>query len=172
MKKIACLSALACLLAVSTGSAVAKNTVYLGFAKGEMQGVMEQVIGFNLKYHYEQQYNPISWLASFTEIEGNYIKFNGMYHKGQYYGVTVGPLYHLNNWAGVYSIIGLGYGKAHANDTKCYDLNQKKSATGFSYAAGIQLNPHKHITLDIGYEKSRVGTIDIGSWIFGIGCHF
>ncbi|WP_338400678.1 hypothetical protein, partial [Bacillus licheniformis] len=39
MKKIACLSALACVLAVSAGSAMAQSTVTGGYAQSDYQGV-------------------------------------------------------------------------------------------------------------------------------------
>ena len=56
MKKIACLSALAAVLAVSAGTAVAAtSTVTGGYAQSDMQGVMNKTNGFNLKYRRRQQ---------------------------------------------------------------------------------------------------------------------
>ena len=53
MKKIACLSALAAVLAVSAGTAVAAtSTVTGGYAQSDYQGVMNKANGFNLKYRY------------------------------------------------------------------------------------------------------------------------
>ncbi len=70
MKKIACLSALAAVLAVSAGTAVAAtSTVTGGYAQSDMQGVMNKTNGFNLKYRYEQDNNPLGVIGSFTYTE-------------------------------------------------------------------------------------------------------
>lgn len=70
MKKIACLSALACVLAVGAGSAFAgQSTVTAGYAQGDAQGVQNKVKGFNLKYRYEQDNNPLGVISSFTYLE-------------------------------------------------------------------------------------------------------
>ncbi len=50
MKKIACLSALAAVLAFSAGTAVAAtSTVTGGYAQSDAQGVANKMSGFNLK---------------------------------------------------------------------------------------------------------------------------
>jgi opacity protein-like surface antigen len=70
MKKIACLSALAAVLAVSAGTAVAAtSTVSGGYAQSDMQGVMNKANGLNLKYRYEQDNNPLGVIGSFTYTE-------------------------------------------------------------------------------------------------------
>ena len=111
MKKIACLSALAAVLAVSAGTAVAAtSTVTGGYAQSDMQGVMNKANGFNLKYRYEQDNNPLGVIGSFTYTEKDRSE-NGAYNKGQYYGITAGPAYRLNDWASIYGVVGVGYGK-------------------------------------------------------------
>ena len=51
MKKIACLSALAAVLAFTAGtSGAATSTVTGGYAQSDSQGQMNQMGGFNLKY--------------------------------------------------------------------------------------------------------------------------
>jgi len=111
MKKIACLSALAAVLAVSAGTAVAAtSTVTGGYAQSDMQGVMNKTNGFNLKYRYEQDNNPLGVIGSFTYTEKDRTE-NGSYNKGQYYGITARPAYRLNDWASIYCVVGVGYGK-------------------------------------------------------------
>ncbi len=70
MKKIACLSALAAVLAFSAGTAVAAtSTVTGGYAQSDAQGVANKMSGFNLKYRYEQDDNPLGVIGSFTYTE-------------------------------------------------------------------------------------------------------
>ena len=96
MKKIACLSALAAVLAVSAGSAfAATSTVTGGHAQSDAQGVANKANGFNLKYRYEQDNNPLGVIGSFTYTEKDRTE-DGVYNKGQYYGITAGPAYRLN----------------------------------------------------------------------------
>ncbi|SUB17686.1 Outer membrane protein X precursor [Pantoea agglomerans] len=105
MKKIACLSALACVLAVSAGSAMAQSTVTGGYAQSDYQGVANKANGFNLKYRYEDGSNPLGWIGSFTYTEKDNTD-SGIYNKGQYYGVTGGPAFRLNDWASIYGVVG------------------------------------------------------------------
>ncbi|ALB66190.1 outer membrane protein OmpX [Cronobacter dublinensis] len=170
MKKIACLSALACVLAVSAGSAVAGTaTVTGGYAQSDAQGVMNKMNGFNLKYRYEfDDTNPLGVISSFTYTEKDRTE-DGIYNKGQYYGITAGPAYRLNDWASIYGVVGVGYGKAQATadgdkaDTSDY---------GFSYGAGLQFNPVQDVALDFSYEQSRIRNTDVGTWIAGVGYRF
>lgn len=74
MKKIACLSAVAaCVLAVSAGTAFAgQSTVSAGYAQGDFQGVANKADGFNLKYRYEFDNNPLGVIGSFTHGKGRF----------------------------------------------------------------------------------------------------
>ena len=100
MKKIACLSALACVLAVATGSAMAQSTVTGGYAQSDYQGVANKANGFNLKYRYEDGSNPLGWIGSFTYTEKDRTE-DGIYNKDQYYAITGGPAFRLNDWASI-----------------------------------------------------------------------
>lgn len=170
MKKIACLSALACVLAVSAGSAMAQSTVTGGYAQSDMQGVANKANGFNLKYRYENGSDPLGWIGSFTYTEKD--RTDGdLYNKGQYYGITAGPAYRLNDWASIYGVVGIGYGKFQQNDTVIRDKSDS-SDVGISYGAGLQFNPMQNVALDVGYEQSRIRNTDIGTWIAGVGYSF
>ncbi|TGD33438.1 hypothetical protein C9F07_34590, partial [Salmonella enterica subsp. enterica serovar Poona] len=106
MKKIACLSALAAVLAFSAGTAVAAtSTVTGGYAQSDAQGVANKMSGFNLKYRYEQDDNPLGVIGSFTYTEKDRTNGAGDYNKGQYYGITAGPAYRLNDWASIYGVV-------------------------------------------------------------------
>lgn len=140
MKKIACLSALAAVLAFSAGTAVAAtSTVTGGYAQSDAQGVANKMSGFNLKYRYEQDDNPLGVIGSFTYTEKDRTNGAGDYNKGQYYGITAGPAYRLNDWASIYGVVGVGYGKFQTTDYPTY--KHDTSDYGFSYGAGLQFNP-------------------------------
>ena len=163
-------SALAAVLAVSAGTAVAAtSTVTGGYAQSDYQGVMNKANGFNLKYRYEQDNNPLGVIGSFTYTEKDRSE-NGAYNKGQYYGITAGPAYRLNDWASIYGVVGVGYGKFQ-NAASPAD-NHTTSDYGFSYGAGLQFNPIENVALDVSYEQSRIRSVDVGTWIAGVGYRF
>ncbi|AHF73121.1 outer membrane protein X [Candidatus Sodalis pierantonius str. SOPE] len=172
MKKIACLSALACVLAVAAGSATAgESTVSAGYAQGDLQGVANKANGFNLKYRYEWDNDqPLGVISSFTYIEKNRAE-SGDYDKGQYYGFTAGPAWRINDWASLYGVVGLGYGKSISN---AQDGNRRGSSSdvGVAYGAGLQFNPMENVALDVSYEQSRIRSTDVGTWIAGVGYRF
>ncbi|MDY0970301.1 outer membrane protein OmpX [Siccibacter turicensis] len=170
MKKIACLSALAAaVLAVSAGTAVAAtSTVSGGYAQSDYQGVANKAGGFNLKYRYEDDVNPLGWIGSFTYTQKTDDRFDS-HNKNQYYGLTAGPAYRLNDWASIYGVVGVGYGKYQSND---YPFHDSVSDYGFSYGAGMQFNPVENVALDFSYEQSRIRNVDVGTWIAGVGYRF
>ncbi len=171
MKKIACLSALAAVLAFSAGTAVAAtSTVTGGYAQSDAQGAANKMNGFNLKYRYEQDNNPLGVIGSFTYTEKDRTDASGDYNKTQYYGITAGPAYRLNDWASIYGVVGVGYGK-FKNAASPAD-NHSTSDYGFSYGAGLQFNPIENVALDFSYEQSRIRSVDVGTWIAGVGYRF
>lgn len=163
MKKIACLSALAAVLAFSAGSAVAStSTVTGGYAQSDAQGAANKMNGFNLKYRYEQDNNPLGVIGSFTYTEKDRTDASGDYNKTQYYGITAGPAYRLKtDWASIYGVVGVGYGKFQ-NAASPAD-NHSTSDYGFSYGAGLQFNPIENVALDFSYEQSRIRSVDVGT---------
>ena len=170
MKKIACLSALAAVLAVSVGTAsAATSTVTGGYAQSDAQGVQNKMNGFNLKYRYEADNSPLGVIGSFTYTEKDRFEY-GTYNKGQYYGVTAGPAYRLNDWASIYGVVGVGYGKFQQSEDQVKTASN--SDYGFSYGAGLQFNPIEDVALDFSYEQSRIRNVDVGTWIAGVGYRF
>ncbi len=172
MKKIAFLSALACVLAVTAGSATAgDSTVTAGYAQGDAQGIINKASGFNLKYRYEwDNTNPWSAIGSFTYLEKNQLS-DGNYQKGQYYGFTAGPAFRINDWASIYGVVGIGAGKFTNNATEVRDTHSNNDV-GVSYGAGLQFNPMDNVALDVSYEQSRIRSVDVGTWIAGVGYRF
>ena len=150
MNKIARFSALAVVLAASVGTTAfaATSTVTGG--------------------RYEQDNNPLGVIGSFTYTEKDRSE-SGVYKKGQYYGITAGPAYRLNDWASIYGVVGVGYGKFQDNS---YPNKSDMSDYGFSYGAGLQFNPIENVALDFSYEQSRIRNVDVGTWIAGVGYRF
>ena len=142
MNKIARFSALAVVLAASVGTTAfaATSTVTGGYAQS----------------------------GSFTYTEKDRSE-SGVYKKGQYYGITAGPAYRLNDWASIYGVVGVGYGKFQDNS---YPNKSDMSDYGFSYGAGLQFNPIENVALDFSYEQSRIRNVDVGTWIAGVGYRF
>ncbi|MCS3430862.1 outer membrane protein OmpX [Klebsiella sp. BIGb0407] len=169
MKKIVCLSALAFALTLSAGTAsAATSTVTAGYAQGDMQGKLNKAKGFNLKYRYENE-SALGYIGSLTYIEKDATR-GGVYSKGEYYGVTAGPAYRLNDWVSAYGVIGLGHGK-YQTVQNVFDRSSN-SDYGFSYGAGLQFNPIENVALDFSYEQSRIRHVDVGTWIVGAGYSF
>ncbi|WP_027712355.1 outer membrane protein OmpX [Dickeya chrysanthemi] len=170
MKKIACLSALACVLAVSAGSAVAgESTVSLGYAQGDAQSQMNKLPGFNLKYRYEFD-NQFGVVGSFTYLQDSQT-IGTTYNKAQYYGFSAGPSFRFNDWASIYGLVGVSAGKFTFNETNG-SSNGSSSDAGFVYGAGLQFNPVQNVAFDVGYEQSRIRSVDVGSWNVGVGYRF
>lgn len=169
MKKIACLSALACALTLSVGTASAvTSTVTGGYAQGDMQGEQNKAKGFNLKYRYENE-TALGYIGSLTYIEKDSTR-DGIYNKGQYYGITAGPAYRINDWVSAYGVIGLGYGKFQTVESLVD--HHATSDYGFSYGGGLQFNPMENVALDFSYEQSRIRHVDVGTWMVGAGYRF
>ncbi|VTM16187.1 Outer membrane protein X precursor [Raoultella terrigena] len=89
--------------------------------------------------------------------------------KASYYGITAGPAYRINDWASIYGVVGVGYGKFQDNS---YPNKADMSDYGFSYGAGLQFNPIENVALDFSYEQSRIRNVDVGTWIAGVGYRF
>ncbi len=76
--------------------------------------------------------------------------------------MTGGPAFRLNDWASIYGVVGIGYGKFQQNDTSSRDKTDS-SDVGFSYGAGLQFNPVQDFAVDVGYEQSRIRNVDVGT---------
>ncbi len=130
---------------------------------------MNKMGGFNLKYRYEEDNSPLGAIGSFTYTEKSRTASSGDYNKNQYYGITAGPAYRINDWASIYGVVGVGYG----NQTTEYPTYKHDTSDyGFSYGAGLQFNPMENVALDFSYEQSRIRSVDVGTWIAGVGYRF
>ncbi len=112
---------------------------------------------------------PLGVIGSFTYTEKSRTASSGDYNKNQYYGITAGPAYRINDWASIYGA-GVGYGKFQTTEYPTY--KHDTSDYGFSYGAGLQFNPMENVALDFSYEQSRIRSVDVGTWIAGVGYRF
>lgn len=122
---------------------------------------MNKMGGFNLKYRYEEDNSPLGVIGSFTYTEKSRTASSGDYNKNQYYGITAGPAYRINDWASIYGVVGVGYGKFQTTEYPTY--KHDTSDYGFSYGAGLQFNPMENVALDFSYEQSRIRSVDVGT---------
>ncbi|STP78353.1 outer membrane protein X [Escherichia coli] len=76
----------------------------------------------------------------------------------------------FNDWASIYGVVGVGYGKFQTTEYPTY--KHDTSDYGFSYGAGLQFNPMENVALDFSYEQSRIRSVDVGTWIAGVGYRF
>ncbi|XPE41105.1 outer membrane protein OmpX [Shigella flexneri] len=169
MKKIACLSALAAVLAFSAGTAVAVTSSYGWLRSERCSGRSEQMNGFNLKYRYEQ--DNTRWVLSVPSLTlKKVVPMLWRLQQNPVYGITAGPAYRLNDWASIYGVVGVGYGKFQ-NAASPAD-NHTTSDYGFSYGAGLQFNPNRKRCSGLLLEQSRIRSVDVGTWIAGVGYRF
>ncbi|MCW0136209.1 outer membrane protein OmpX [Escherichia coli] len=163
MKKIACLSQHwpQFWLSPQVLPVAATSTVTGGYAQSDAQGQMNKMGGFNLKYRYEEDNSPLGVIGSFTYTEKSHTASSGDYNKNQYYGITAGPAYRINDWASIYGVVGVGYGKFQTTEYPTY--KHDTSDYGFSYGAGLQFNPMENVALDFSYEQSRIRSVDVGT---------
>ena len=118
----------------------------------------------------EEDNSPLGVIGSFTYTEKSRTASSGDYNKNQYYGITAGPAYRINDWASIYGVVGVGYGKFQTTEYPTY--KHDTSDYGFSYGAGLQFNPMENVALDFSYEQSRIRSVDVGTWIAGVGYRF
>ncbi len=60
-------------------------------------------------------------MGSFTYTEKSRTASSGDYNKNQYYGITAGPAYRINDWASIYGVVGVGYGKLQTTEYPTYN---------------------------------------------------
>lgn len=136
MKKIVCFLVLVVVLVFFVGIVVVVIFIVIGgYVQSDVQGVVNKMSGFNLKYCYEQDDNLLGVIGFFIYIEKDCINGVGDYNKGQYYGIIVGLVYCLNDWVSIYGVVGVGYGKFQMIDYLIYKYDI--SDYGFFYGVGL-----------------------------------
>ncbi|CCW31106.1 Ail/Lom family outer membrane beta-barrel protein [Xenorhabdus nematophila] len=156
--------------------AAGESTFSVGYAQSHVkfqnEKFKENPKGFNIKYRYEFDNN---WgvMGSFTYTHQGYDFHNGRRKVASadldYYSLTAGPAYRINEYISAYGLIGLAHGKAEAK-TSGYSHNENK--TKLAYGAGLQINPIPNVAIDASYEYSKFNEVKVGTWMLGVGYRF
>lgn len=184
-------------LATITGNAfaaVSSNTLSLGYTHATVKtpdNGKHDLKGTNFKFRHEFS----SWLGlmgSFT-LAKNENNHNGWYQgygydkdagkwvqdklmygkviteKQQYYSLSVGPSFRLNDYVSAYALAGASQTKSTVS-TRQGKISDKHTA--ISYSAGVQVNPVKNWAIDVAYEGSGSGDWSTSAFIIGVGYRF
>ncbi|MBK4775322.1 outer membrane protein OmpX [Candidatus Pantoea edessiphila] len=171
MKKYAYSFVLACIMFLYINVSHAHIAIIGGVAHGSSKKMPIDSSGVNLKYRYEHEIYPISWINSFMYTSINKFQDN-FYLKSQYYSICTGPSFRLNNWSSIYGGLGLGYGKFQSRHTVVINNKFLFSNFGPSLMMGIQFNPTKNFFIDLGYEAGIMKDNNINNVVAGIGYSF
>lgn len=154
-------------------AAADNHTVSLGYAHSKVEDA-RSIDGINLQYRYEWN-SPLSILASFSYLKGDN---SDAYHDAwgdsykynvdmKYYSLLAGPAYRINDYLSFYGLLGVAHAKAEGSykwrnsvgadgQDGHLNINASSNATSFAYAAGVVINPVDYLSVNIGYEGTRV----------------
>lgn len=173
MKKIMTVALTALIFcSISTANAENdKNTVSVGYAHTAVSGFLSgNVLGINLKYHWEDLDSGLGVIAStsynemdITNIDGGKVKLGTF---------LLGPSYRFNEYFTLYAMAGAANAKYESNIA---DDDQTK----FTYGLGFQVNPANNWAIDASYQYAKFNTaydshphVDTGTWVLGVGYSF
>ncbi|CDH03764.1 Ail/Lom family outer membrane beta-barrel protein [Xenorhabdus bovienii] len=180
MKKLVLASLVAAGMSiVSMGACAAgESTISAGYAQSHVKSggdkLKENPKGFNIKYRYEFD-NNWSVIGSLAYTHQGYEYYYGGHKTGtvdlDYYSLTAGPAYRINEYVSAYGLVGSGHGKVEAKN-KINGSSHSENKTELAYAAGLQINPIPNIAIDASYEYSKLGEVKVGTWMIGVGYRF
>lgn len=165
MKKLLCRLSVFTVIFFQASVFAGKGSVTAGYSQGDFQGVVNKATGVNAKIRYEFDDGIWGGVSAFNYLEHRRTGSSGQYLKEQYGSATFGPSLRVNNWFSLYALAGIGAGSRQLTETD--DLRY-----GVAYGAGIQVNPVDAFVIDIGYEQSRIHSVDVVTWTTGIGYRF
>lgn len=178
MKKTLLASSLIACLSIASVNvyAAGENSISVGYAQSHVKGngytLSNDPKGFNLKYRYELDDN---WgvVGSFAYTHQGYDFFYGSNKVGNgdvdYYSVTMGPSFRINEYVSLYGLLGAAHGKV---ESSVFDRSASVSKTSMAYGAGVQFNPLPNFVIDASYEYSKLDSIKAGTWMLGAGYRF
>ena len=188
MKKTTLFVLLSSLL--TSGAALASHHSFsVGYAQSKVED-FKRIGGLNLQYRYESVL-PVSLIAAFSWQEGSDNIGNGsgsfdVINKRseidiKYYSLLAGPAYRINSLISLYAAGGFARTKATGNTQRQMNNNSIKRRalygreTSFAYGAGIIINPRDYLTVNLGYEGTRINMADdhrINGFNIGVGYRF
>ncbi|EKN4774180.1 MULTISPECIES: attachment invasion locus protein Ail [Yersinia] len=178
MKKTLLASSLIACLSIASVNvyAASESSISIGYAQSHVKEngytLDNDPKGFNLKYRYELDDN---WgvIGSFAYTHQGYDFFYGSNKFGHgdvdYYSVTMGPSFRINEYVSLYGLLGAAHGKVKSS---VFDESISASKTSMAYGAGVQFNPLPNFVIDASYEYSKLDSIKVGTWMLGAGYRF
>lgn len=168
---------------ISSSAALADNhTVSAGYAQSKIEHLYNMK-GFNLQYRYETDF-PVGVLVSATYLSGDKEEWAGSGWDYQYakldtksYSLQTGPVYRFNSLASIYGTVGFSYNKVKAYyEDRWLWAEASENKTEFAYGAGVIINPINNLSINVGYEGSRLTLLDehvrFNGFNIGIGYRF
>lgn len=143
-----------------------RTSAYLGYQHGELKdfGAMD---GANLKLHYETEY-PIGIMGSVSVMKNGWGKNLSSRRKNktgdketphrsaEYYSVTVGPTFRLNDSVSLYALTGLAHTKVKLPSQGIIPADDAVTASNkFAYGFGMITNVTDNLSMTVGYEGSK-----------------
>lgn len=153
-----------------------RNSLSLGYAQSNVNASMKSLYdnprGINIKYRFELNDN-LGFVSSFVYTRQGY----DFYYAGRkvgdaeldYYSLSAGPVYRINNYVSVYGLLGAANGRAESHLMGDSASERKTSAV---FGAGLQFNPFPNWVVDASYEYTKLGGVKFGTWMTGIGYRF
>ncbi|MBH5326249.1 outer membrane beta-barrel protein [Salmonella enterica] len=157
-------------------AAAPQHTISGGYAQSNLkaggQSADDKPKGVNVKYRYE--FNEKWGVASSFTYTGQSYDF---YYAGSkvgdadldYYSLSAGPAYRINDYFSVYGLVGFAHGRI-TSDVFWHPSSESK--TSGVYGAGLQFNPFPNWVVDASYEYTKLGDVKVGTWTAGIGYRF
>ena len=147
-------------VAASSSVFADNHTFSLGYAQTEVEGFTD-LKGINAQYRYEWD-SPFSLLASVSYMERKVTMVdapNEIYKtKVAYTSFLLGPAYRFNNVVSAYALVGVA--KIDSKDDEYDDVgfvgSESNSATELAYGAGVIVNPIQNLSINVGYEGSKL----------------
>ncbi|MCP1437313.1 putative virulence related protein PagC [Erwinia persicina] len=184
--KITALALVCSGLLVSTGVLADSHTLSVGYAQSKVED-FKNIRGVNVQYRYEWD-SPVSIIGSFSYMKGDdsyserveaFDDISGYDGKTdvKYYSFMAGPAWRINDYVSLYALAGMAHTKVEDKTTylSAYSEEDNASKTSFAYGAGVAINPTDYLSVNIGYEGTRVkfnDNVAINGFNIGLGYRF
>lgn len=151
------------------------HTVSLGYAQLKADDV--KLKGVNAQYRYEWD-SPLSALVSSSYLTGN---DRSDYRTGyenvdaKYFSLLAGPAYRINEYVSAYAIGGLAQTRTDYEEKSyngSYYSSEKNNKTSFAYGVGAIFNATPNVSINIGYEGTKVSGNKVNGFNIGAGYRF
>lgn len=170
-------------LMISANASADNHTVSLGYAQSKIQDY-KKIRGLNAQYRYEWN-SPVSVITSmsYMKTEDSHSLQNSYGHSlhltsdFKYYSLLAGPAYRINDYVSFYALAGLAHTKMSEHEkTSLVSVELSKvNTTSVAYGIGAVINPNENISVNIGYEGTRIKydeQLAVNGFNIGVGYRF